>query len=88
MVSFEYLNQLLSISNASALDELDGAAEENRLQCLQLVAKQVDAKSIFEALEQNWDSAAARGALVSYRLHILCFASLTSLRHSTNILQS
>ena len=65
MVSGGYLDKLLSISNASAEADLDDEADESRLQCLQLAAKQIDAKSMFSALEKDWDLAAATGPLVS-----------------------
>ena len=64
MVSGTYLDRLLSISNASAEADLDHEADENRLDCLQLAAKQLDAKSMFNALEKNWVEAASAGTLV------------------------
>jgi U3 small nucleolar RNA-associated protein 10 len=64
MISSRYLDKLLSISNASAEADLDVEADESRLQCLQLAAKQIDAKSMFSALEKDWDLAAATGTLV------------------------
>jgi len=60
-----YLNKLLEISNSSAEAELDEEADENRIQCLQLAAKQIDAKSMFGALERNWERAATMGTMVS-----------------------
>jgi U3 small nucleolar RNA-associated protein 10 len=65
MVSGTYLGKLLSISNDSAEAELDENADESRTQCLQLAAKQIEAKTMFVALEQNWKHAAESGALVS-----------------------
>lgn len=59
MISGKYLDQLLRISNASAEAELDDSADESRLQCLQLAAKQVDPKIMFTALEADWTAASA-----------------------------
>jgi U3 small nucleolar RNA-associated protein 10 len=66
MVSGGYLDKLLEISNASAEADFDDEeSHESRKQCLQLAAKQVDAKSLFAALEKNWDAATNSGTLVS-----------------------
>lgn len=64
MLTGTYLDKLLEISNISAEADLDDEADENRVQCLQLVAKQVDAKSMFVALEKSWERASTVGALV------------------------
>ncbi|EHK98056.1 putative U3 small nucleolar RNA-associated protein 10 [Glarea lozoyensis 74030] len=61
MVSGPYLDRLLKISNLSAEADLDDDADESRVQCLHLAAKQIDAKSLFVALEKNWDLAASQG---------------------------
>ncbi|KAE8451963.1 hypothetical protein EG329_002127 [Mollisiaceae sp. DMI_Dod_QoI] len=63
MVSGGYLDKLLEISNAAAEADLDDDADENRIQCLLIVAKQVDAKSMFGALEKDWERAASIGPL-------------------------
>jgi U3 small nucleolar RNA-associated protein 10 len=65
MVSGGYLDKLLEISNASAEAELDDSADESRMECMRFVAKQIDAKSMFGALEKDWERAAAVGTLVS-----------------------
>lgn len=65
MISGGYLDQLLVISNKSAEADLDDESDESRVQCLQLSAKKVDAKSMFVALEKDWDAAATAGTLVS-----------------------
>jgi U3 small nucleolar RNA-associated protein 10 len=70
MISGSYLDSLLAISNKSAEADLDDDADESRIQCLQLAAKQLDAKSIFVALKQNWAKAAEAGTLVSILLRI------------------
>ncbi|KAF4637911.1 hypothetical protein G7Y89_g179 [Cudoniella acicularis] len=64
MISGGYLDKLLQISNASAERDFDDESKNSRLQCLHLVSKQVDAKSLFNALEKDWEKAAARGPLV------------------------
>ncbi|RDW71266.1 hypothetical protein BP6252_07829 [Coleophoma cylindrospora] len=63
MISGGFLDQLLTISNASAAAELDDEASECRLQCLRLAAKQIDAKAMFSALDQDWSQAATAGPL-------------------------
>ncbi|TVY56296.1 U3 small nucleolar RNA-associated protein 10 [Lachnellula cervina] len=63
MVSGGYLDKLLQISNVSAEADLDDEADESRVQCLQLTAKQIDAKSMFGALEKNWSQAVTQGSL-------------------------
>ncbi|CZR66165.1 related to UTP10-U3 snoRNP protein [Phialocephala subalpina] len=63
MVSGGYLDKLLEISNASAEADLDSETDESRTQCLQLAAKQLDAKSLFGALEKDWELAASTGPL-------------------------
>lgn len=65
MISGGYLDKLLAISNASAEAVLDNDSDETREQCLQLAAKQIDAKSMFGALEKNWEIAVGLGFLVS-----------------------
>ncbi|TAQ89036.1 hypothetical protein B7494_g2638 [Chlorociboria aeruginascens] len=61
MMSGSHLDKLLTISNISAEADLDEKSDENRVQCLQLAAKQIDAKSMFAALDQNWTKAVAAG---------------------------
>jgi U3 small nucleolar RNA-associated protein 10 len=78
MVSSGYLDKLLSISNISAEADLDDEVDDSRVQCLRLAARQIDAKSLFAALEKNWDEAAAAGTLVN--VFMLCdFTFLTCL---------
>ncbi|CAG8981797.1 hypothetical protein HYALB_00004740 [Hymenoscyphus albidus] len=61
MISGNYLDKLLQISNISAEAVLDTEADESRTECLHLVAKQVDAKGMFSALEKNWEQAKESG---------------------------
>jgi U3 small nucleolar RNA-associated protein 10 len=65
MLSGAYLDKLLLTSYGSAETNMDEESDESRVQCLQLAAKQVDAKSMFGALAHNWDNAAQSGSLVS-----------------------
>ncbi|KAI1396171.1 hypothetical protein F4819DRAFT_476152 [Hypoxylon fuscum] len=54
MLSGSYLGQLLAVSGTSAKSNLGSEASDARLQCLRLLAKQVDAKTLFATLEQTW----------------------------------
>jgi U3 small nucleolar RNA-associated protein 10 len=65
MVSGGYLDKLLEISNLSAEADLDGAADEGRMECMRLAAKQIDAKGMFGALERDWERAAGLSSFVS-----------------------
>jgi len=65
MVSGGYLDKLLEISNLSAEGNLDDAADESRLGCMRLAAKQIDAKAMFGALQRDWERAAKMGSGVS-----------------------
>ncbi|KAK3953594.1 hypothetical protein QBC32DRAFT_234365 [Pseudoneurospora amorphoporcata] len=72
MISGAYLDRLLACSNASAAAGLDEECRANRADCLQFVAKLIEGKVLFTALEKNWANAAASGysALEEY-LHVL-----------------
>ncbi|KAI5863109.1 hypothetical protein GGS23DRAFT_568312 [Durotheca rogersii] len=61
MLSTSYLRQLLATSSASAQSITGSEANNARLQCLRLLAKQVDAKPLFSALEHNWATATGAG---------------------------
>lgn len=65
MISGSYLEQLLAISNKSAEAPLDDDDHDNRRQCLHFLAKQLDAKVLFTALQKNWTSAMDTGYSVS-----------------------
>ncbi|KAI1090877.1 hypothetical protein F5B19DRAFT_494000 [Rostrohypoxylon terebratum] len=69
MLSGTYLGQLLAVSSASSNANLGAEANDARLQCLRLLAKQVDAKPLFSALEQNWGTATGSGSIAT-REHI------------------
>ena len=64
MLSGSYLQQLLAVSSASAKADLNAEANNARLQCLSFLAKQVEAKAMFTALEQNWSAASGSGFTV------------------------
>ncbi|ROW12766.1 hypothetical protein VMCG_00274 [Cytospora schulzeri] len=61
MISGAYLDQLLAISNKSAEAPLDDDVHDNRKECLHFLAKQLDAKVLFTALQKNWTSAMGAG---------------------------
>lgn len=61
MISGSYLEQLLAISNKSAETSLEEEDHDNRKQCLHFLAKQLDAKVLFPALQKNWTSALESG---------------------------
>lgn len=65
VLSASYMGQLFAISSESAEASLGHDTNDTRLECLQFVAKRVDAKTIFAALERNWAVAAKAGFAVS-----------------------
>lgn len=65
MISGSYLDTFLVISNKSAEAELEVEADESRIACLDLAAKQIEAKNMFTALQKNWPIAAECGTIVS-----------------------
>lgn len=66
MVSAAYLEQLLSISNASAEGKLDDEANESRRSCLKCLATRLDAKTMFTSLAHGWPIAAGAGFTVRF----------------------
>ncbi|AEO69251.1 01275787-a34a-4ed3-b98e-774878c86418 [Thermothielavioides terrestris] len=75
MISGTYLDRLLACSNASAAAELDDESNTSRLHCLQFLAKLVDPKVLYNALDKNWASAASHGfSAVTEYLQILGMA--------------
>lgn len=65
MMTGTYLDRLLACSNASAAAQLGEESDDNRSHCLQFVARLVDPKVLYAALNQNWVSAANCGFSVS-----------------------
>ncbi|KAK8083591.1 snoRNA-binding rRNA-processing protein UTP10 [Apiospora saccharicola] len=61
VISTQYLRQILAISSASAEAKLDSETNDTRQECLQFIAKRVDSKSMFTALETNWGVASKTG---------------------------
>ncbi|KAI0194488.1 armadillo-type protein [Xylaria flabelliformis] len=61
MLSGSYLEQILSVSSASAISKLRSDSNDARLQCLQFIAKQVEAKTMFAALEKSLSTYAGAG---------------------------
>ncbi|KAK8126102.1 uncharacterized protein PG998_001861 [Apiospora kogelbergensis] len=61
VISTQYLKQVLAISSASAEAKLDSETNDTRQECLQFIAKRVDGKSMFSALETNWLVASKTG---------------------------
>ncbi|KAK8873259.1 armadillo-type protein [Apiospora arundinis] len=61
VISTQYLRQVLAISSASAEAKLDPETNDTRQECLQFIAKRVDSKPIFSALESNWTVASKTG---------------------------
>lgn len=56
-----HIDRILEVSNASAEAELEEDANDSRVNCLQFLAKQLEAKEIFAGLERNWESAMKSG---------------------------
>ncbi|KFY30036.1 hypothetical protein V493_02159 [Pseudogymnoascus sp. VKM F-4281 (FW-2241)] len=63
MISGSYLDTFLVISNKSAEAELEVEADESRIACLDLAAKQIEAKNMFTALQKNWPIAVECGTI-------------------------
>ncbi|KAH6624856.1 hypothetical protein B0J18DRAFT_397920 [Chaetomium sp. MPI-SDFR-AT-0129] len=75
MITGSYLDRLLACSNASAAVELDDESNDNRMHCLQFLAKLVEPKVFYNALNQNWASASGHGApAIAEYLYVLGLA--------------
>lgn len=61
MITGEYLDKILQLSFISATADLPKASDENRLECLQLLAKRVDVKEAYAVIERNWNFAVQAG---------------------------
>jgi U3 small nucleolar RNA-associated protein 10 len=66
-----YLDKILAVSNRSAEAGLDDEANESRTNCLEFLARKLDAKDIFTGLDTNWNFATDAGFSVSAR-HFYC----------------
>lgn len=78
MISGAYLDQLLAISNKSAQSPLDEEDHDNRKECLHFLAKQLDAKVLFTALQNNWATAMDTGYAVSSQVVSVHYAATNS----------
>ncbi|KAI0415782.1 armadillo-type protein [Xylaria grammica] len=93
MLSGSYLGQILAVSSASARSRMGGESNDARLQCLQFIAKQVEAKTMFVALEKSLSTYADAGhtAMREY-LNVLGIAidkhSKTDISKNVTILSS
>jgi U3 small nucleolar RNA-associated protein 10 len=86
MISGNYLDTLLVISNKSAEADLEVEADESRIACLDLAAKQIEAKNMFTALQKNWSVAVECGTIVScLQIRILNPTNINRLFASTSI---
>lgn len=57
-----YVDEILEISNISAsTDEVDDETKENRVSCLEVLAKTLDGKDLFTSIAKNWQSASTCG---------------------------
>ena len=65
MMTGKYLERILQVSVRSAGRELDKECDEIRKECLELLARQVEAKAIFMAMQHVWDKTAVAGLGVS-----------------------
>ncbi|EMR61509.1 putative u3 small nucleolar rna-associated protein 10 protein [Eutypa lata UCREL1] len=85
ILSGSYLQQLLTVSSMSAKANLNTEANNARLQCLNFLAKQIDAKVMFSALEQNWSTASSSG--FSATREYLDTLGLTIDKHKKNVIE-
>lgn len=60
-----YMDDILRISNKSATTSLETETNSNRVLCLEVLAKKMDAKEMLTSLDGNWESALSAGPLVS-----------------------
>ncbi|KAJ3496137.1 hypothetical protein NLG97_g2880 [Lecanicillium saksenae] len=60
-----YMDDILRVSNKSAIADLETETNGNRVLCLEVLAKKMDAKEMLTALDRNWESALSAGPSVS-----------------------
>ncbi|EGX96850.1 SSU processome component Utp10 [Cordyceps militaris CM01] len=60
-----YMDDILRVSNTSATADLEAETNGNRVLCLEVLAKKMDAKEMLMSLDRNWESALSAGPLVS-----------------------
>lgn len=68
MISEDHLDNILQLSFLSANRDLPDGCQENRQEALTLLAKRVDAKEVFTAVERNWSSAVGQGPKVPFAI--------------------
>ncbi|KAM5482154.1 snoRNA-binding rRNA-processing protein utp10 [Microsporum canis] len=61
MISSEDLDRILQLSSSSSHASLSEDCDGNRQDALQLLAKRVDAKEVYNAVERNWDFSVSKG---------------------------
>ncbi|KAI0476901.1 armadillo-type protein [Xylaria cf. heliscus] len=93
MLSGSYLEQILSVSSASAKSKMGSESNDARLQCLQFIAKQVEAKTMFVTLEKSLNTYADAGHMATREyLNILGIAidkhSKTDISKNITVLSS
>ncbi len=65
IVTGTYLDSILELSHQSAELDFGKEADKSRVSMLQLVARQVDPKEAFSALDRTWGNAVVEGPFVS-----------------------
>jgi U3 small nucleolar RNA-associated protein 10 len=71
MITGNYLDRILKTSHVSAESNLGDEADESRKQLLHVIARSVDAKEVFNAIQRTWQNALKAGAVVSVLLQHL-----------------
>ena len=66
MISGDHLDNILQLSFLSANRDLPDGCEQNRQEALTLLAKRVDGKEVFTAVERNWPAAVSQGPKVKF----------------------
>jgi U3 small nucleolar RNA-associated protein 10 len=80
-----YIDRILEVSNKSAEVDLEDETRESRVDCLHFLAKQLEAKEIFSALDRNWESARSSGFSVSCHIFRCCMTLANICRLWRNI---
>ncbi len=91
MIMGPSLNRFLTISYASANADMGESCDQNRVDTLKLLAKQIDPKELFGALDRTWTSAITEGPkavkehLLILRLSILQQPKSTISKYSSSL---
>jgi len=78
MFSGQYLDSALQLSHRSAVADLDPDVDESRSQFYQLVAKRIDAKECFSAIERSWTGAVEMGYEAIHELVMMLNLAISS----------